>query len=406
MRKLILFILPFLMTQLTYSQANYPPCVHLEKSHLVFPKDSTALVRFYESITKLIDGNKQQVNILHIGGSHVQAGILSHGIRMRLSDYIDSLTNHQIGVGDRGILFPYRALKSNAPKSYDIEVCGEWTGQRNIEKFPNHPFGLAGAYVATADSASSLQLILDSCWSFNQLRILGENLSDSIHPLLVMGQDTLQSETKDSLGWAFTSPQDINECTLIVEKTGCDTLFIRGIIPMSNHAGITYCESGINGASVPCWLRCELLESELKELTPDLVIFGIGINDANCYPDKFDVELFKENYRQLINRICKVNPQTSFLFLTNNDCFIGRTRRYNLNTPVVEDAFMQLAREYNGAVFDTYQVMGGYRSSNKWMANKLMRRDHIHFTEAGYQILADLISQAIIEDYQRYDATR
>lgn len=404
MRKLMLILLLIWMQNLQ-AQVEFPPFVRLEKAHLVFPGDSSALRRFHAKTSDLMEGKQQRINILHIGGSHVQAGFLTQGIRLQLTDWLDNLTDYRTGRGDRGMLFPYRALKTNAPQDYTIQASGEWTGQRNLVKEPLHPMGLAGAYVATADSAS-LHIMLDSLWSFEKLRIYGTTLTDSIKPLLVIGQDTLQSICQDSLGWTFITPKNSKECKLVVEPTGIDTLYLRGFKPISERVGLTYVESGINGASLPCWLRCELFEQELSEFIPDLVIFGIGINDANCTPDKFSSDTFKENYRQLINRIRSVNPDCSLVFLTNNDCFIGRTRRFNLNTPVVEDAFMQLAKEYNGAVFDTYQVMGGYRSSSKWVASKLMRRDHIHFTEEGYRILADLISKSIIEDFERCHATR
>ena len=404
MRKWMLILLLIWVQNLT-AQVEYPPFVRLEKAHLVFPGDSSALRRFHDKIEVMTEGKQHRVIILQIGGSHVQAGFLTQGIRVQLTDWLDSLTAHQAGRGDRGMLFPYHALKTNAPQDYSIQASGEWTGQRNLSKEPTHPMGLAGAYVATADSAT-LHIKLDSLWSFERLRIYGSTLTDSIKPILTIGQDTLQATRQDSLGWTFFTPKNTNECTLVVEATGSDTLYLRGFQPMSERKGLTYAESGINGASLPCWLRCGLLEQELGEFVPDLVIFGIGINDANCLPDKFSADTFKENYRQLINRIRRVNPDCSLVFLTNNDCFIGLTRRFNLNTLVVEDAFFQLAKEYNGAVFDTYQVMGGYRSSSKWVASKLMRRDHIHFTESGYRILADLISKSIIEDFERRHATR
>jgi lysophospholipase L1-like esterase len=181
---------------------------------------------------------------------------------------------------------------------------------------------------------------------------------------------------------------------------------LRGVWPENNKVGITYTGSGINGASVPSWLRCELFTEELDRLCPpDLVIFGIGINDANTSTAKFDVETFKENYRQLINNILSVNPNATFLFITNNDCWlrVGRRRRvFNTNGPVVEKAMTELAREYDGAVFNQFRVMGGLGSSSKWVRAGLMNRDHIHFLSAGYQLMADLIYNAFVQDYNEY----
>ena len=178
MRKLMLILLLIWMQNLQ-AQVEFPPFVRLEKAHLVFPGDSSALRRFHAKTSDLMEGKQQRINILHIGGSHVQAGFLTQGIRLQLTDWLDNLTDYRAGRGDRGMLFPYRALKTNAPQDYTIQASGEWTGQRNLVKEPLHPMGLAGAYVATADSAS-LHIMLDSLWSFEKLRIYGTTLTDSI----------------------------------------------------------------------------------------------------------------------------------------------------------------------------------------------------------------------------------
>jgi lysophospholipase L1-like esterase len=46
--------------------------------------------------------------------------------------------------------------------------------------------------------------------------------------------------------------------------------------------------------------------------------------------------------------------------------------------------------------------MGGLGSSSKWVSGGLMNRDHIHFLSAGYQLMADLIYNAFVQDYNDY----
>lgn len=383
-----------------------PSCVVADSAHLVFPADTTALYPFYNKIQSCQQDSTTIVRVLHIGGSHVQGGYLSEEIRHRLSLFVDSLTDHRSSYAGRGLLFPYQALKTNSPTSYTLRVDGEWKGRRNVQRDAQHPLGLSGAYCLTSDSAAAMHLEVKPQYAFQQLRLLGTTFADSIQPYVALDADTLFAQERDSLGWLFTLPSPSNSCHLGLDIRGTDSLLVRGLIPVAQRSGLAYTEAGINGATVPSWLRCEWLERDLQMQVPDLVIFGIGINDANGPTTKFDPEVFKNNYRTLVERLRAINPQVCLLFLTNNDCFIGRTRRFNANTPRVEKAFLELANELGGAVFNTYQVMGGYRSSSRWTTANLMRRDHIHFTAAGYQLVGRLISEAIMEDYSKYDAYR
>ena len=178
---------------------------------------------------------------------------------------------------------------------------------------------------------------------------------------------------------------------------------------MSLRHGITYTESGINGASLESWARCTYhFDQELSLLPPDLVIFGIGINDAHVPYKDFDPEVFKQRYRELVARIRAVNPQCCFIWLTNNDSALrhgrGRRRYYtpNQNGPRVQKAMKELAAEYDGAVVDVFALMGGLGSADRWIKQGLMKRDHIHFTSEGYQLLGNIIYEAIAEDYSKY----
>lgn len=357
-------------------------CCDADKNVLCLPSER---VVFDSLLNELRHGSKP-LNILHIGGSHVQAGIFSHRLRQNLG-------------AARGLLFPWKAIRTNAPSDYTITPSGSWSPCRCLESSPSVSLGMSGAAAITSDSAATLRLELPEEYAFTRLRILGE-CSEEAEPILILDNgDSIRAEREQS-DFIFSLPQPNQLCTIAFQGLNNRGRFIlRGIYPEGSSHRIAYTESGVNGASVPSWLRCQLLGQELgRTCPPDLVIFGIGINDANVPYAKFDPEVFKNNYRNLMNELRQVNPAVCFLFITNNDCWlrVGRQRRtYNRNTQKVEQAMMDLAKECNGAVWNQFRVMGGYSSSQRWVNAGLMNRDHIHFLRPGYELMADLLYEAL-----------
>lgn len=406
--------------------SELPAEVDINHCHLLLPGQKDGLLPFYAKWHNVRQANSQtrRVNILHIGGSHVQAGDLSNTVRM-----------HFEPAADRGLLFPFRAIKTNGPASYRFDYTGMWKSSRNVYVEPDARLGLSGAAAVTSDKASTLTLHLrdEGRWNFNQLIVLGQASDSTVVPyLLTTAGDTLwadpvMSQIADIQGtWVFQFSQPDSVVTLGIKgltrtvgpkqdrksyKPFEDKHYfaLRGMMPMSDRTGVTYTESGINGASLPSWLRCtEHFEQELSLLPPDLAIFGVGINDAHVPVKDFDPEVFKENYRALIARIRSVNPDCRLLWITNNDSAMkqgrGKKARYvaNKNGERVEKAMIELAEEYNGAVLDVYALMGGLGSAPNWVKAGLMQKDRIHFTRAGYQLIGDILYDAIAEDYARY----
>lgn len=413
---------------------------------LHFPGSHERFEQFYGKLDEVMDQGEGRVNILHIGGSHVQAGDLSHTLRTHLTEMAPNMT------GDHGLLFPFRALKTNGPFNYRLGYDGRWLGVRNVQQMPLVELGLSGTAAVTADSAARLHLNLreEGKWDFTQIHLFGESSDSSVYPILITQRgDTLFSTQTyvhqpysifdfpaDGLnmpGYRFILPAADSVCTLAFHGLGhvvaepvrkgkgrrpapnyapldsTHYFILRGIMPHSERPGITYTESGINGAAVPSWLRCseQRFCEELSTMKPDLVLFGIGINDANIPKAEFDSAAFKAQYRELIARIQKVSPNAAFLFITNNDCWIN-TPRYkrlpNLNTPTIVEAFYALAEEYDGAVFDVFRLMGGHKSADRWVKAKMMKADHIHFTREGYFLLGDLLYNALLRDYRQQDS--
>lgn len=362
------------------------PGIRLGANRLDFPGSRER----FDSLLCRLKNSDEHLNILHIGGSHVQAGIFSHRLREHFG-------------AARGLLFPWKAIRTNGPTDYSLTPSGIWDKSRCTESAPMERLGMIGAAAITYDSLASLCLELPAKYAFSRLRIIGEAEGSAEPILLHTGGDTITAIRHNS-DFVFSLEKPDSLCTIALRGMSDSSRFVlRGIYPEGEEQRIVYTESGVNGASVPSWLRCELLAEELSRICPpDLVIFGIGINDANVPPACFDVEAFKASYRTLMKELRKANPNVCFLFITNNDCWlrVGRQRRtYNRNTQKVEQAMMELARECDGAVWNQFRIMGGFGSSNRWVNARLMNRDHIHFLRPGYELLADLLYNAIIDGH-------
>ena len=367
-------------------------------------KDSTRLNHFFQKIDTLIEMGKGRINILHIGGSHVQADIFSHEVRQNL-DMIN---------GDfqtpRGLIFPFAVAKTNNPSNYKVTYSGEWDAVRNVQKNREIPLGMTGIAVYTQDSLAQINISLnpdENCrWEFTQLRLLGyvEDGSDYVNPVLYYNNDTIKGYwdllTKTYL-FDLPEPDYAFSVGFIHTDTIPHTFIVNGFIPEKETPGIVYHAIGVNGASVTSYLDSEYFEEELHLLKPDLIIFGIGINDAAS--KDFTKELFEQNYNALIEKIERVNPDCACIFITNNDSFRKITKRkYQVNTngAVARKVFYQLAKEHQGGVWDMFSLMGGLRSMRQWQISGLAKPDKIHFTKEGYQLIGNMFYNAFIDYYK------
>lgn len=373
-------------------------CVHLEENGLIFPGSFKAITRFEKRLESLLRTHKGHLNIWHVGGSHVQADILSHRLRTNFARLAGPL-------GNRGMLFPFSMAKTNYGSDHRMPFTGTWTTARNIPAEPGLPLGITGMSAATTDAVASVTINLDNgctpTWSFNALRVLAESSAaqDSVTlTLSTDGGDSWTLDRNDDGTFTVKGLPQLKTATLNIVNPSRARFLLRGIEPISTEQGtINYYSSGINGASTLSWLRCEHLDADLMRIKPDMVIFGIGINDAAIPSSKFEPETFESRYRRIIAKVLKANPDALLLFITNNDTFYKG--QPNTNAIEVRRSFVKLATEYGGCVWDCYGVMGGLGSSTQWRDAGLMAKDRIHFSRKGYELLADLMFDALITDF-------
>ena len=383
---------------------------HFERNHLIYPSgDSMAMGRFFTKMDSVVNFGIGNVNIMHIGGSHVQAGTFTQQFRDDLLNIGDDL------MGGSYFVFPFTAGGTNNPSHYIIHVTGEWQYCRNaVQRDTDKRMGLAGAAVTTTDSTATIQIVtrerypseVPPCYDFNRVTLLGFSETENVVPALGYEGDTLHGDYDEELSAYLFDLPDYTDSICILFDSVPGEFTLTGVLLENDRPGISVHGVGINGASVPSYLRCDDFERDLELIKPDLIIFGIGINDA--IDKDFNANTFKQNYRELISIILDVNPDCALLFVTNNDSYKSRKKRrrriyeVNPNGKVVEKAFMDLAKEYNAAVWDQFDIMGGMCSMKKWQNEGLAQRDKVHFTKDGYILMGDLLFNALIERYIEY----
>lgn len=382
------------------------PFLQIEKNEISFPSDSSCLDLVFAKMDSILSLGSGDLRILVIGDSHTQGGTFVKELRN------DLVSLRPLSDGGFGFVFPFSAARTNNPNGYVTRYSGTWTAARNTMKDPPRRLGLSGMALTTSDKAASVTLRsrgrkareTDPRYYFNSVKVFGYSDGGKRVPVALLGSvDTLHGvSSKGDSCWTFTLPE-MTDSVRIGTEGDSGEYTLTGLYLDNPFHGITVSGTGVNGASLPSYSKCRDLERDLAIVSPDMVIFEIGVNDAVAY--SFDTALFESRYKALVSRVREANPDCAVLFMTNNDTFrYARKRGYYVNTngALARDAFFRIARETGGAVWDFFSIMGGSGSMREWEKAGLARRDKVHFTDEGYELQGDLFFNALMDKFSEY----
>lgn len=382
------------------------PFAHLERNQIIYPGDSLAMERFFQKMDSVVFFGEGNLSIMHLGGSHVQAGMFTQQFRDNLLSISTDL------MGGQYFVFPFSTGGTNNPSHYIVRSSGTWTYCRNaVRKETDKRMGLAGAAITTNDSTARVSILtkerypsnLPPDYDFNKVTVIGFSETENMVPVVSYDGTTIQGQYDEWKSTYTFSLPDFTDSICIMFDSVPGEFTLTGILLENDMPGISVHGVGVNGARVSSYLRCDDFERDLNLIRPDLIIFGIGINDAA--EKDFEKNNFKRNYNELIKVIKRVNPDCALLFITNNDSYkrekVKKKTRYevNLNGMIVEEAFMELGKKYNAAVWNQFDIMGGLESMQDWEEAGLAKKDKVHFTNEGYRLLGDLLYNALITRY-------
>ena len=361
---------------------------------------------FFESLYQLQLSNEGNINIVHIGDSHVQADYMTSIIRRNF--------HRHFGNAGRGLIVPLRVAGTNEPTNFKTLSKAPWNSKRCV--FPNQPLpiGVGGVTIETGNANANLQIFMNDLWldySFNSLTLFFENDKQSydfsIRDKAGAELGRITSDGKDSTSYCRKVAWDrtVNAVNIECLKTAPQQsrAIIYGTVLGNSRPGVLYHTIGVNGAKFRHYNEAAFFATQTRALRPGLFIISLGTNESIDYP--YIDKSFPEHVHKLISTLRENNPLAAFILVTPQDVF-QKKNKINPGILQIRDQIIRYAVDNGLAFYDLYRAMGGANSARSWTENSLLSRDGVHLTRDGYEYQGNLFYHALLKGYNLYVPNR
>lgn len=322
--------------------------------------------------------NKQEVRILHIGDSHIQADLFTGEVRRLLREYLRDT------MPQRGFVFPFSVAATNNPLDYKSTSTGSWTALKSTDVLAMDAFGINGIVLKTADRTATISFKLKNEKSrFNRVRILYTSTS-GIKPRITGNFTVIKTfDNKDSAFIDFILDTKADSITMSLAGGTNGEFRVHGLLLEDMQSAFAYNVVGLNGASTTSFLRCDNLATQIKSINPTHVIISLGTNDA--YSTAFAPQDLKVNLEKLIEKVRVAAPFATLVLTTPGD-FMAKGRKTTPSPKIAAEIITTVAANTQCAVWDFFDQMGGEGSIEVWYHRGLASPDRLHLSKEGYKV--------------------
>lgn len=345
---------------------------------------------------------KQEITrIAFWGASHVEADHFTGRVRQILQA--------RYGDSGHGFLLPARPLTYY--RGRDVELCStaRWRGDfvKGQGSDTGGLLGLGGASVTSGDPEQFGWLQTARRGEFGRavsrfdLQILqqpgGGTLIAQVDNQEPIRIPTAGEALQASL-FQFEVPD--GEHRLTVRPLGDAPVSILGASMERDRPGVIVDAMGIRGRTASTWLHFEphLQQALMETRRPDLAILAYGTNEANMR--SLTQLRYRAQLAATLARLRDILPDTPCLLIGPSDRAVkdhqGRWRTW-IPTYRVGQIQREIAPEFGCGFWDLALVTGGPDSMEQWVLAKprLGNRDRIHFSQAGYERIAEFFVKAL-----------
>ncbi len=361
-----------------------------------------ALDAFFYKLSRLQEENKP-VHIAFYGDSQIEG------------DRITRLFRHylQQEFGGSGLGFiPFLTPATNF-SIRKLEPQGTWIRKSiflKSRKYSNK-YGVSGNmyYFVENDSVEvpSIELQLREFIQYDSLFLLLGNLKTPLVLQVKNAFDTLiyrdtLPPTRDFIKYAVNIP-DAYKRHFKMEFIATQSPEFYGFV-LDGKQGIQVDNYGIRGHGGQGWKKADrnFIAKQLKAFNTKLIILEYGGNAVPYESENF--QWFGYELEKTILFFKKALPGMPILVIGVGDMAKASPEGVSSYESIDKIRKVQkaVALKHHCAFWDLYQVMGGENSIIEWVDKGLAARDYAHFSYGGQKLIAKLLYQALMFEYQEY----
>ena len=366
------------------------------------------MARYYRAL-KAAAGGSGVARAIHYGDSTIAADGIARTVRKRL----------QSQFGNAGPGFVSSAMDPRWNKRTDVQTtrAGSWTTKSILLGGAGGRYGLGGVVAIGQPGSYVTVRPIDSAGQPITVRHMevwyqaGAGYGSfwaSANDKEVANQSASAAATEDRR-FSVDVGEGFQKAAFGVTS---GPLAWYGMVLETGLAGATWEALGVIGVASKSFSAFSKahISAQTAQRNPDLVVLMIGGNEAG-YPSlaSGDGSAYLPIYREALNTVRGGSPDSSCLVITPLDQGTydeGGAARSKSSIPRMVNVQRKVAAELGCGFWSAFDAMGGSGSIVRWASYKspLAWADLLHLSGAGLEIIGNLLSDAIIADYQSWVA--